>query len=103
MLKTLIVTTTLIASAVVGTVLIDDIKPQVDNTVSYTSIENLMKNALYLANLGTDLPVFVSYNEKFKDNPELTYFDESIKMRSGDSCFIGDLNIAKNYYNISVC
>lgn len=103
MLKTLLVTTTLITSAVVGTILIDDIKPQVDSTVSYTSVENLMKNALYLSNLGTDLPVFVSFNEKFKDNPDLIYSDESIKMRSGDSCVIGTLNIAKNYYNISDC
>ena len=103
MFKTLIVTTTLITSAVVGTILIDKIQPEVENTVSYSSIESTLKNALYLHNLGTISPVFVSYNETKSHSDNLIYNDESVKMTIGETCYIGTLINNNTDYNISVC
>ena len=101
MMKSLIITASLSASLVAGTVLWQEIQPNVESTVSYTSVENILKNALFLSDLGTNSPVFVSFSEVKKDISNLIYFDETVKYQTDTSCYIGKLT--SDFYKISDC
>lgn len=103
MLKPLILTLSITSSLVVGSVLADQLVPEVENTVSYTSVENVLKNALLLSNLGDISPVLSSFNELIKDNENIIYSGETIKYRTDTSCYSGALDLAHNKYIISVC
>ena len=103
MLKPLLISVSLSGSLLVGSLLWQEIQPDVENTVSYTSVENVIKNASFLRDLGTENAVFLSYSEVVKDIPNLIYnaTDNSIEYRTETSCNIAYLT--DNSYKISVC
>ena len=103
MLKPLLISASLSGSLLVGSFLWQEIQPDVENTVSYTSVENVIKNASFLRDLGTENAVFLSYSEVVKDIPNLIYnaTDNSIEYRTETSCNIAYLT--DNSYKISVC
>ena len=100
-MKNLVVVASLSASLVAGSILWQQIQPDVENTVSYTSVENVLKNALFLRDLGTENPVKTSYLEVTKEISNLTYFDETVKYQTETSCYVGILT--PDNYQISVC
>ena len=103
MLKSLIVTTTLTGSLLVGSLLWQEIQPNVENTVSYTSLDNVLKNASFLRDLGDENALKTSFSEVVKDIPNLEFDENSqfIKYATETSCYIGYLT--QDYYKISVC
>lgn len=103
MLKPLILTLSITSSLVVGSILSEQLVPEVENTVSYTSVENVLKNALLLSNLGDISPVLSSFNELIKPNENIIYTGETIKYLTENACYSGALDIAHNKYIISVC
>ena len=101
MIKSLLIATSLSASLVAGSVLWNEIQPNVESTVSYTSVDNVLKNASFLRDLGTKNPVETSYLEVKKQIPNLVYFDEAVKYQTETSCYVGILT--PDYYQISEC
>lgn len=103
MLKPLLISVSLSASIFVGSVIIDDIKPDVEYTTAYTSLENVLKNALFLSDLGTENAIFLSYSELVKEIPNLTYnfATDKLTYQIDNVCLVGEL--VNNKYEISDC
>ena len=103
MLKPLITAVSLSASLLVGSLLWQEIQPKVEDTVSYTSLDNVLKNASFLRDLGQENALKISFLEVTKDIPNLE-FDEnfqSVKYATDKACYIGYLT--DDSYKIVEC